>query len=72
MPRGQITRLEPQLGFGFLIDDSGMDWFFVREDVGEGGLERLQAGDRVVFTYKWTPKGPRAGDIRRETPQHVA
>jgi cold shock CspA family protein len=55
----------PQHGFGFLIDDAGMDWFFVRENVRDG-FDLLAADERVSFSPEWTPKGPRAADIRYE------
>jgi phosphoglycolate phosphatase-like HAD superfamily hydrolase len=65
MPLGRITRLVPQHGFGFLIDDAGMDWFFVREDVREG-FDLLTIVERVGFSPEWTPTGPRAADIHYE------
>lgn len=71
MPHGHITRLEPTLGFGFLIDDAGLDWFFVREGVRGGAIDRLHVKQRVVFDFEMTPKGPRASDIAIEYPQEV-
>ena len=66
MPYGHITRLEALHGFGFLVDDAGMDWFFVREGVRDGGFDHLWPDERVGFTQDWTPKGPRAVDIHFE------
>ncbi|MBA3270754.1 MAG: hypothetical protein H0T71_09585 [Acidobacteria bacterium] len=66
MPYGHIKRLEPQLGFGWLVDDTGLDWFFVRDGVRERKLDRLWIDERVGFAYEWTPKGPRASDIHFE------
>jgi cold shock CspA family protein len=71
MLHGHITRLEPRHGFGWIVDDAGMDWFFVRESVRHGGLERLRKGERVTFDFESTPKGPRASDIAPEFPQEV-
>jgi cold shock CspA family protein len=71
MLHGHITRLEPELGFGWIVDDAGMDWFFVREGVRHGGLERLRTGERVTFDFESTPRGPRASDIAPEFPQEV-
>lgn len=71
MPHGQIRRVEPALGFGFLMDDAGLDWFFVRDNVRGGAIDRLHANDRVVFDFESTPKGPRATDIALEFPQEV-
>lgn len=72
MPHGYIRRVEPVLGFGFLIDDAGLDWFFVREGVRGGAIARLHPNDRVVFDLEATPSGPRAADIAPEFPQEVA
>jgi cold shock CspA family protein len=72
MRNGHITRIEPELGFGFIEDDSGMDWFFVREGVRGGQMARLARNERVTFKGEWTPKGPRASDIALEFPQQVA
>lgn len=69
MPHGQITRLEPRYGFGWLVDDAGLDWFFVGAGVRGGAIERLTPDERVVFASEWTPSGPRATDIRSEWPQ---
>ena len=71
MPHGHITRIEPALGFGWLVDDAGIDWFFVREGVRANGFERLAQGERVTFDFESTPKGPRASDIAFESPQEV-
>jgi cold shock CspA family protein len=71
MPHGTIRRVEPALGFGWIVDDAGMDWFFVREGVRAGSIERLHRNDRVVFDFESTPKGPRAADIALEFPQEV-
>ena len=71
MPHGHITRVEPALGFGWIIDDAGMDWFFVREGVRHGAIERLHPKDRVIFDMESTPKGPRAADVTLEYPPEV-
>jgi cold shock CspA family protein len=66
MPHGHISRLVPEHGFGFLIDDSGVDWFFVREGIPARDFADVWLGERVVFEPEWTPKGPRATNIRFE------
>jgi cold shock CspA family protein len=71
MPHGTVTRIEPALGFGFIVDDAGMDWCFVREAVRGGAIEDL-AGQRVTFSYEWTAQGPRATDVSLEFPQQVS
>jgi cold shock CspA family protein len=71
MPHGYITRVEPALGFGFLMDDAGLDWFFLAEGVRGRAIDRLHVNDRVVFDFESTPRGPRAADIAFEFPQEV-
>jgi cold shock CspA family protein len=71
MPHGHIRRVEPALGFGWIMDDAGLDWFFVREGVRGAAIDRLQKNDRVTFEYEATLKGPRAGDVRLEFPKEV-
>lgn len=66
MPYGSITRLVPEHGFGFLRDNSGLDWFFLAGGVRNGGLEDVWIDQRVGFTAEWTPAGPRATDIHSE------
>jgi cold shock CspA family protein len=71
MPHGHISRVELQLGFGFIVDDAGMDWFFVRDGVRGGHIDRLHVGERVVFDFETTSTGPRATAIVTEFPQEV-
>jgi cold shock CspA family protein len=71
MPHGHIRRVEPALGFGWIMDDAGLDWFFVREGVRGAAIERLQKNDRVRFDFEATPRGPRAADISLEFPPEV-
>ena len=71
MPHGLIKRVEPQLGFGFIEDDAGLDWFFVRENVRGGAIDSLLPKQRVTFEHEWTAKGPRAANIRLEVPQEA-
>ena len=63
---GEIVRLEPALGFGFIRDDRHGDWFFVSAGVRSGAFDRLWVGERVAFDEEWTPRGPRATDIHYE------
>lgn len=65
---GEIVRLEPARGFGFLRDDRQGDWYFVDAGV-RGGIASLWIGARVGFTHERTPNGPRATDIHHESTQ---
>ena len=66
MPHGHIARLVPEHGFGFLVDDSGVDWFFVREGIRSSDFDNIWLDERVLFSPEWTAKGPRATDIHFE------
>lgn len=71
MPHGHIKRVEPQLGFGWIVDEAGTDWFFVRDGVPGGLIDRLHVGERVAFDFETTLTGPRATAIVVEFPQEV-
>ena len=66
MPYGNIVRVEPERGFGFIRDDGGMDWFFVADDLRGDSFDSIWLDERVGFTPEATPKGPRAADIHHE------
>ena len=63
---GHITRTVPEHGFGFLVDDNGLEWFFVTDGLRDGSFDRIWVDERVGFSAEWTPKGPRAVDIHFE------
>lgn len=65
MPYGEITRLVLEHGYGFLRDDSGLDWFFVGAGV-RGRTADLRVEQRVGFSAEWTASGPQAVDIHPE------
>jgi cold shock CspA family protein len=66
MPYGSITRLEPGYGYGFIVDDSGLDWFFVTDGLRGGTYETVWVGQRVGFAIEQTKGGPRAADVHHE------
>lgn len=63
---GEVVRLDPARGFGFLRDAGNGDWFFVAAGV-RGGPETLRVGAHVTFEYEATFQGPRATDIAIES-----
>jgi cold shock CspA family protein len=66
MPYGSITRLEPGHGYGFIVDDSSLEWFFVAAGLRDGSFDVVWVGERVGFAIEHTKRGPRATDIRHE------
>lgn len=63
---GEVVRLEPARGFGFIRDDRHGDWFFIEGGVRGGRMAALWLGARVAFAHERTPHGPRATDIHHE------
>jgi hypothetical protein len=49
-----------------LIDDTGLEWFFVTEGVRGGSFAGIWPDERVGFSAEWTTTGPRAVDIHFE------
>jgi cold shock CspA family protein len=63
---GEVIRLEPVHGFGFIRDDRDGDWFFVAAGVRDHAFGGLRVGMRVVFSHERTFNGPRATDVHSE------
>jgi CspA family cold shock protein len=64
MPNGTIARLLIDKGFGFIRDESGVEYFFHRSSVRGAVFELLREGQRVDFSTEDSPKGPRAAEVR--------
>ena len=64
---GEVVRIEPAHGFGFIRDDQQGEWFFVESGVRAGRLASVWVGERVGFAQERTASGPRAVDIHHES-----
>ena len=64
MTTGTIARLLIDKGFGFILDEGGIEHFFHRSAIRGAVFELLREGQRVEFTVEESSKGPRAGDVR--------
>lgn len=66
--KGSIKTLVPGKGFGFILGDDQVEYFFHRTGVGRAAdFEALQEGDGVQFTVEENRgKGPRATDVRKD------
>ena len=62
---GQIKTLVPDRGFGFILGESGTEFFFHRSAVESGDFSQLKPGDRVSFEEELSAKGPRASSVVR-------
>jgi CspA family cold shock protein len=63
MAEGTIKRLTSK-GFGFIDTGSDKDLFFHSSDLEGVSYEELQEGQRVSYTEKRGPKGPRAENVK--------
>ena len=64
--QGQVARLVPEEGFGFIATDDGREFFFRRESMAsDGQWESLEVGTRVHFTEREGEKGPYASAVAR-------
>jgi cold shock CspA family protein len=61
--RGRITRLEPELDYGFLQADDGREIYFHRNSIVNGHFDKLEVGNEVRFTEEAGDKGPQASSV---------
>jgi cold shock CspA family protein len=62
-PRGTVTELSPEGGFGFL-EAEGRGVYFHRNSVLAGQFDRLRIGSRVRFADEAGEKGAQAIPVR--------
>ncbi len=60
---GYIKRLVIERGFGFIVSETGDEYFFHHSDLKSGDFRSLTDGDLVTFQPAATPKGARAQDV---------
>lgn len=59
-PRGRVTKLFPDDGYGFIETSDGREIYFHRNSVIEPSFERLAEGASVIFLEEQGKKGPQA------------
>ncbi|NNN05957.1 MAG: cold-shock protein [Elusimicrobia bacterium] len=66
MPTGKVKWFNDQKGFGFITPDDGSKDLFAHHTaiLGEG-FKSLAENQAVEFEVQESPKGPRAGNIRK-------
>lgn len=69
-PQGQVTRLFPDQGYGFVTVSEGIEVYFHRNAVIDGAFDDLDVGDTVELTiaYGESPRGPQATSVRSISP----
>jgi CspA family cold shock protein len=63
---GTIKRIVRDRGFGFLLGDDGMEYFFHHAALENANFETLQEGAKVTFEEAQGKggKGPRAESVK--------
>ena len=64
LPLGEVTKLNRDKGYGFLITPDGREVYFHRDSVLNRGFNRLQTGTKVSFAEEQGEKGPQASTVR--------
>jgi cold shock CspA family protein len=62
-PRGRVSQLFPEAGYGFLETRDGREIYFHRHSVLHPGFDRLEIGVEVRFTEEVGEKGPQASSV---------
>jgi ribosomal subunit interface protein len=62
-PRGRISALFPEEGYGFLVSPEGYDVYFHENSVVNRDFEKLEVGMEVSFSEEMGDKGPQASSV---------
>ena len=66
MPTGKVKWFNDQKGYGFITPDDGSKDLFVHHTAILGdGFKTLAENQAVDFEVQESPKGPRAGNVRK-------
>lgn len=63
-PRGRISKLFPEEGYGFLETDDGTEIYFHKNSVLNDAFPRLTIGAKVTFAEETGEKGVQASTLR--------
>lgn len=68
---GQVVRIFPDQGYGFIETPSGHEVFFSQRKVRHNGFREMQVGTPVYFEEELGDEGPLASSVRiaRDAPQ---
>jgi CspA family cold shock protein len=61
---GTIKRLVSDKGFGFVLAEDGMEYFFHQSACVDVRFDDLREGQALTFDKEQGPKGPRANNVR--------
>jgi cold shock CspA family protein len=60
---GEIARIFPYEGYGFLVTDDNREIYFDANSVLNGQFDHLEVGKRVKFCEELGDKGPQASTV---------
>lgn len=63
-PHGQVIRIFPEKGYGFLEDSDGREIYFHRNSILDGDFERLKIGTEVQFAEEEGNEGLQATMVK--------
>lgn len=70
---GKVIRLDPDRNHGFIELPDGLEVYFHKNSVTNGGFEALHVGDEVRLTIadRESPKGPQASTVTALGKRHI-
>lgn len=64
MAKGVVKWFDPRKGFGFLMNEDGMDVFIHYSEIDKEGFRCLQSGQEVEYSEIKTDKGLQGKEIQ--------
>ena len=61
---GKVKRLVSDKGFGFIVAEDGVEYFFHQSACTGVSFNELREGQAVTFDKGQGPKGPRGENVR--------
>lgn len=61
--KGEVIRLVRDKGFGFILGENGVEFFFHRSELRDSNFEGLRDRQKVIFNPTQGPKGSRAEGV---------
>ncbi len=62
-PRGRVTKIFSDQGYGFITSEDGREIYFHRNSVLEAGFDRIEIGAAVWFNEEDGLEGPQASTV---------
>ena len=69
-PEGEVVRLFPYEGYGFIRGSDGRELYFHKHSVLDKAFDRLEVGARVRFAEEAGEAGPQASSVAMRAGEH--